>query len=122
MRVPTFIYGSRDDHIVPWQAAYASMHLLGGPCRFVLGASGHIAGVVNPPTQQKRAYWENLDLPASPTDWFEMAKQSPGSWWPVWRDWLADYAGSKYAATETLGDQQYVPIEMAPGRYVQQRA
>jgi polyhydroxyalkanoate synthase len=76
VRVPTFIYGSRDDHIVPWQAAYASMHLLGGPCRFVLGASGHIAGVVNPPTQQKRAYWVNLDLPASPTDWFDMAKQS----------------------------------------------
>lgn len=120
--VPTFIYGSRDDHIVPWQTAYASVHLLGGPCRFVLGASGHIAGVVNPPAKQQRAYWVNVDLPEESGNWFEAATQYPGSWWPAWCDWLVDYAGEKHAATHVLGDHHYLPIEMAPGRYVQQKS
>ena len=75
--VPTFIYGSREDHIVPWQTAYASTSILSA-LKFVLGASGHIAGVINPPAKKKRSYWVNdSDLPESADDWFAGATEHP---------------------------------------------
>lgn len=132
---PVFIYGSREDHIVPWQAAFASTRLLNPkkPSRntFVLGASGHIAGVINPPAKMKRNYWRN-DKPAaaqSADQWLASAQSLPGSWWPEWAAFLTRHAGTRKAAPKTgskvsgasaakLGNAKFRPIEPAPGRYV----
>jgi polyhydroxyalkanoate synthase len=123
--VPTFIYGSREDHIVPWRTAYASVPLLSGPLEFVLGASGHIAGVINPPAKNKRNYWvlkaEDKSLPESPDDWFDQAEEVPGSWWPEWTRWLDQYGGKKVKARATAGSAEHPVIEAAPGRYVMQK-
>jgi polyhydroxyalkanoate synthase subunit PhaC len=123
--VPTFIYGSREDHIVPWHTAYASVPLLTGPLQFVLGASGHIAGVINPPAKNKRNYWvvkgEDKQLPENPEDWFEQAEEVPGSWWPEWTSWLDQYGGKKVKPRAQAGSDEYPVIEPAPGRYVLQR-
>nr|WP_227746872.1 class I poly(R)-hydroxyalkanoic acid synthase [Paraburkholderia franconis] len=123
--VPTFIYGSREDHIVPWQSAYASVPLLTGPRKFVLGASGHIAGVINPPSKKKRSYWsvagDEKALPTNPDDWFEGATETPGSWWPEWTNWLDQYGGKKVKAPTEPGSAEFPVIEPAPGRYVQVR-
>ncbi|MCA3232067.1 MAG: alpha/beta fold hydrolase, partial [Cupriavidus sp.] len=120
--VPTYIYGSREDHIVPWSAAYASTALLNNKLRFVLGASGHIAGVINPPAKKKRSHWTNDALPESAHEWLAGAQEHPGSWWPDWMTWLGKQAGAKRAASDTLGNAHYPPVEPAPGRYVRQRA
>ena len=120
--VPTFIYGSREDHIVPWQTAYASTSILSGPLKFVLGASGHIAGVINPPAKKKRSYWVNdSDLPESADDWFAGATEHPGSWWTTWVEWLDQYGGRKVEPPAQPGTAQFPVIEPAPGRYVLQR-
>jgi polyhydroxyalkanoate synthase len=123
--VPTFIYGSREDHIVPWASAYASAPLLAGPQKFVLGASGHIAGVINPPSKNKRSFWmidsDDKRLPADADDWFAAATEHPGSWWPAWTHWLDGHAGKKVKAPASLGSKEYPVIEPAPGRYVLQR-
>ena len=122
INAPVFIYGSREDHIVPWQAAYASTPLLKGKVRFVLGASGHIAGVINPPAKGKRSHWTNDKLPASPEDWFEGATEHPGSWWPEWTRWLAPHGGKQIAAPKAPGSRDFKAIEAAPGRYVKAKA
>jgi polyhydroxyalkanoate synthase len=119
---PAYIYASREDHIVPWTGAYASVPLLAGKKRFVLGASGHIAGVINPPAKKKRNYWVANSLPADPKAWFEKATEVPGSWWPDWGDWLAGLSGKQIAAPKNPGSRKYKPIEPAPGRYVKQKA
>ncbi len=122
--MPAYLYGSREDHIVPWTSAYASTQLLRGPQRFVLGASGHIAGVVNPPSSGKRSYWTN-DAPALPGDpgaWLAGAQEHPGSWWPDWADWLAAHAGARRKAATRLGNAEYRPTQPAPGSYVKVRA
>ncbi|MBR7783094.1 class I poly(R)-hydroxyalkanoic acid synthase [Undibacterium luofuense] len=123
---PVFIYGSREDHIVPWQAAFASTALLnpGKPERnvFVLGASGHIAGVVNPPAKKKRSYWVNHDQVRKSDDWFAGASEHAGSWWPVWADFLTEHAGKKVKAPASAGSKDFPAIEQAPGRYVKVRA
>ena len=123
---PVFIYGSRDDHIVPWPSAYASTQLLKGPKRFVLGASGHVAGVINPPAKKKRSHWtytpSNNRFPADADAWFAKATEVPGSWWTEWHGWLAAQAGRKIKARTTYGNAHYQPIEPAPGRYVAVRA
>ncbi|KVK88671.1 poly-beta-hydroxybutyrate polymerase [Burkholderia savannae] len=123
--VPTFIYGSREDHIVPWQTAYESTSLLTGPLKFVLGASGHIAGVINPPAKKKRSYWSYdasaKALPESANDWLDAATEHPGSWWPVWIEWLDQYGGRKVKPRAQLGSAHFPVIEPAPGRYVMQR-
>lgn len=119
---PSFIYGSREDHIVPWSSAFASVSLLNPkkPSRnkFVLGASGHIAGVINAPAKNKRSHWVNEAQANSAEAWLEGAEERPGSWWPEWADFLASHAGKKVAAPKRLGNTQYQPIEDAPGRYV----
>jgi polyhydroxyalkanoate synthase len=123
--LPTFLYGSREDHIVPWKAAYASAPLLTGPQTFVLGASGHIAGVINPPAKKKRSFWmldnAGKTLPEDSDDWFAAATEHPGSWWPAWTEWLDGHGGKKVKPKATLGSPDYPEIEAAPGRYVLQR-
>ena len=122
IEAPVFIYGSREDHIVPWTAAYASVALLKGERQFVLGASGHIAGVINPPSKGKRSHWTNARLPATAEAWFASATEHPGSWWPVWADWLKPKAGKLVNAPKTPGSPRFKPIEPAPGRYVKVKA
>ena len=124
---PVYLYGSRDDHIVPWGAAYQSIAALKGSqgkVRFVLGASGHIAGVINPPAQKKRSHWTSAgtSFPASPEAWLAKAKEHPGSWWTDWQDWLKGHAGKAVAAPKGAGSRQHPVIEPAPGRYVKQKA
>jgi polyhydroxyalkanoate synthase subunit PhaC len=122
IQAPFFVYGSREDHIVPWKAAFASMALIKGRKRFVLGASGHIAGVINPPAKGKRSHWVN-DRPAADADtWFESATEKPGSWWPEWSGWLKPLAGKQIAAPKAPGNRGYKAIEPAPGRYVKAKA
>lgn len=121
---PVFIYGSREDHIVPWHAAFASTKLLNPkkPARniFVLGASGHIAGVINPPAKMKRNYWTNAKSSAAktPEQWLEGAQSHPGSWWPEWAAFLDQHSGRRTKAATKFGNAKFRPIEPAPGRYV----
>ncbi len=122
IKAPVFVYASREDHIVPWKAGYASTRILRGKTKFILGASGHIAGPINPPVHNKRNYWTNDKLPADPEAWFAEAKSVPGSWWGVWTDWLKPHAGKLVAAPKQPGSRKYPPIEPAPGRYVKQKA
>jgi polyhydroxyalkanoate synthase len=121
IKAPIYFYASREDHIVPWDSAYMGTKLLKGPKRFVLGASGHIAGVINPPAKKKRNYWTNDQLPAKADDWFSKAQDNAGSWWPDWADWLSQHAGRRIAAPKNYGDRSHRPIEAAPGRYVKQK-
>ncbi len=124
--MPTFIYGSREDHIVPWESAYASTQVVQGPKTFVLGASGHIAGVINPPEKKKRSHWVSGEvaraLPEHASDWLSTAEERPGSWWPVWTEWLSKHAGRQVAAPTRPGSRAHPPIEAAPGRYVLRKA
>jgi polyhydroxyalkanoate synthase subunit PhaC len=122
IKAPFFVYGSREDHIVPWTAAYASIPLISGKKTFVLGASGHIAGVINPPAKGKRSHWTSSKLPAKAEDWLAGAKEHPGSWWSGWADWLKPYGGKLVNAPKTAGSAKFKPIEPAPGRYVKAKA
>jgi polyhydroxyalkanoate synthase len=115
--VPAFIYASREDHIVPWQTAFASTQLLSGDTRFVLGASGHIAGVINPPAKRKRHHWIGALKPEA-SEWLVAAEQVEGSWWPAWSEWLRPHAGALGVAPRQAGNGEFPVIEAAPGRYV----
>jgi polyhydroxyalkanoate synthase len=120
--VPVFVYSSREDHIVPWHSAYRTLAHVGTEDRtFVLGASGHIAGVINPPAKKRRSHWIGEPYPAAPEEWFSRATEVQGSWWPCWSEWLARHAGGKRKAPAKPGNATYKPIEPAPGRYVKQR-
>ncbi len=116
--LPSYVYASRDDHIVPWRSAYRTIGLLGGDPAFVLGASGHIAGVVNPPPSRRRNYWTNALLTDKPDDWLARARAEPGSWWPHWTEWLAEHAGAHRQAPTHAGSARYRPLGAAPGSYV----
>lgn len=120
--MPAYVYGSREDHIVPIGSAYASTGLLKGPQRFVMGASGHIAGVINPPARHKRSYRVDPagtgSLPAQWAQWLARSTEHAGSWWPDWSAWLAEHGGDWVAAPRRLGNRRYPVIEPAPGRYV----
>lgn len=121
--LPVYVYGSREDHIVPIAGAYATVNHLPGKKRFVMGASGHIAGVINPPAKNKRSYWTNDKLPATQAEWLAGAKEHAGSWWPDWSAWLKGHAGKQIAAPKAYGKAgKYKAIEPAPGRYVKARA
>jgi len=123
--LPVYIYGSREDHIVPIGGAYASTQVLPGKKRFVMGASGHIAGVINPPAAKKRSHWIGAEgkFPKDVNDWIAGAKELPGSWWTDWSDWLKGHAGKQIAAPKGYGKgAQYKAIEPAPGRYVKAKA
>jgi polyhydroxyalkanoate synthase len=115
--VPAYFLSTREDHIAPWRSTYRGTQLLGGACRFVLAASGHIAGVVNPPGSGKYSHWINTDLPVKPDDWFQGATEISGSWWPDWQRWVSNLAPEQVPA-RTPKDA----IEDAPGSYVAVRA
>lgn len=120
IKVPTYMLSTREDHIAPWDATYAATQIYGGPIQFVLAASGHIAGVVNPPSANKYQYWLNPELPLSPEEWLAGATEHPGSWWPHWREWLRPQMGEEVPARHP-GDGQLSIIEDAPGSYVKVR-
>jgi polyhydroxyalkanoate synthase len=120
--VPTYIFGAREDHIVPWRAAYGSTAVLSNRLRFVLGASGHIAGAINPASRNRRSYWVGETLPASPDDWLAAATELPGSWWTDWAAWLEPFKGAARPAPIRLGDAAHPPLEPAPGQYVKIKA
>ena len=122
--LPVYIYGSREDHIVPIGGAYASTQHLSGKTRFVMGASGHIAGVINAPAKKKRSHWigPSAKFPAKVDDWIASATEHPGSWWPDWSAWLKASAGKQVAAPKSYGGGKFKVIEPAPGRYVKAKA
>ena len=120
--VPIYLLASREDHIVPWKSAFRSKDLVGGEARFVLAASGHVAGVINPPARKKRSHWLNDELESDPEDWFDAAEEKPGSWWPDWDAWMRRHSDGTIPAPERQGNAQYIPIEPAPGRYVKHKS
>jgi polyhydroxyalkanoate synthase len=122
--IPFYIYGSREDHIVPIGGAYASTQVLPGKKRFVMGASGHIAGVINPPAKNKRSHWIRADgkLPKTAEAWIEGAQEHAGSWWTDWSAWLKSHAGKQIAAPKTYGKGKFKALMPAPGSYVKARA
>ena len=122
IKCPAYLYASQEDHIVPWQSAYESTHILKGKNRFVLGASGHIAGVINPPAKNKRYYFENNKIAPTAEEWLADAKQIPGSWWPNYTKWLEQFGGEQKPAPSTFGNEKYKKMEAAPGVYVKEKA
>ncbi|WP_334407812.1 PHA/PHB synthase family protein [Bradyrhizobium sp. AZCC 2289] len=122
VKVPLYMLASREDHIVPWQTAYRSKDLIGKDQRFVLAASGHVAGVINPPARNKRSHWLNDDLGCDAKDWLENAEERPGSWWPDWDVWMKRHSSGRIPAPAQAGNANYNVIEPAPGRYVKQKS
>jgi len=126
--MPSYVLATQEDHIVPWRAAYASARALTGvkpgELRFMLGASGHIAGTINPPAKNKRSYWTSdaKTLPADSDAWFAAAQEHPGSWWSDWSRWLKAYGGAMKAAPRQYGNAKHRPLEPAPGSYVKEKA
>lgn len=114
---PTFILSTRDDHIAPWRSTYAATQMYQGPVTFMLGGSGHIAGVVNPPVNNKYGYWTNPNCPPTPEDWLASAVSHEGSWWPEWMNWLKPFSGGS-VAPRVPGTAACRAIEDAPGSYV----
>ena len=120
VRTPVYFASTVEDHIAPWRSTYAGARLFGGPSRFVLGGSGHIAGIVNPPAANKYSYWTGAGLAKSADEWLKNATQQPGSWWPDWAGWVAQHAGDKVTA-RVPGKGKLKAIEDAPGSYVRMR-
>ena len=117
IKVPAYFISTREDHIAPWRATYRGTQLLGGKCRFVLAASGHIAGVVNPPDGGKYNHWINEELPPDPEAWFTGAVEMAGSWWPDWQRWVSAH-DKRQVKARSPGDGKLEIIEDAPGAYV----
>jgi polyhydroxyalkanoate synthase len=121
VEVPTYFISTIEDHIAPWKSTYSGARLFRGPVRFVLGGSGHIAGIINPPAANKYGYWTNDARDAEPDAWLAAAKNHPGSWWTDWARWIAKHAGGKVSA-RVPGEGKLRAIEDAPGSYVTLRA
>ena len=113
VKTPCYFLSTKEDHIAPWKATYQTTQLVSGPKTFTLAASGHIAGVVNPPSKDKYCFWSADETPGIADDWMEGARETAGSWWPHWQNWMKGYTGTKTKAREIKN-----PIEPAPGRYV----
>ena len=120
--MPSYVLATQEDHIVPWRSAYRTTQLVGGKSQFVLGASGHIAGVINPASKNKRSYWTGGKQGDDAQAWFASATETPGSWWNHWIKWVSPKAGEAVAARRKLGSKQHPVIEPAPGRYVKIKA
>jgi polyhydroxyalkanoate synthase len=121
VKVPVYLQSAKDDHIAPARSVYKATKLFKGPVRFILAGSGHIAGVVNPPSAKKYQYWTNDELPMSFEKWQERAEEHPGSWWPDWDTWLSKLSGKKIPARKP-GDGKLKPLGDAPGSYVKIKA
>jgi polyhydroxyalkanoate synthase len=117
VKLPSYFISTREDHIAPWRSTYYGTHLLHGQNRFVLAASGHIAGVVNPPEGGKYSHWINPNLPEDPEEWFNGASEIPGSWWPDWQVWVTALDKRQVKARQP-GDGKLAVLEDAPGSYV----
>ncbi|HAU1921603.1 TPA: class I poly(R)-hydroxyalkanoic acid synthase [Legionella pneumophila] len=115
--IPTFFLSTQKDHIAPWKTTYKGFELMKGPKRFVLGGSGHIAGIINPPTQQKYGYRTNNSMDLSAEQWFEKSKEHSGSWWPEWLNWLKLHSG-RLINSPDINHLPFAPIMDAPGSYV----
>ncbi|MFO1285036.1 MAG: class I poly(R)-hydroxyalkanoic acid synthase [Burkholderiales bacterium] len=119
LTMPVYVYASREDHIVPWKSAWRTTELVGSPdVTFVLGASGHIAGVVNPPQPVKRCHWVNDLTPDDAETWLARAVETPGSWWPHWWRWLEPHGGPRRRAPSRPGSRAHRSLGPAPGRFV----
>ncbi|MBO6520865.1 MAG: class I poly(R)-hydroxyalkanoic acid synthase [Rhodospirillales bacterium] len=122
IKVPTYIISTREDHIAPWKPTYKATQLYSGPIRFILSASGHIAGVVNPPAAGKYCYWINDETPADPDEWLAGAEQHEGSWWPDWDKWIKKQNGKELVDARQPGDGKLKVLCDAPGTYVNMKA
>jgi polyhydroxyalkanoate synthase len=120
VKVPVYFVSTIEDHIAPWKSCYAGTQLFSGPVRFVLGASGHIAGVINPPAANKYGYWTNAAIPVDPDEWFTGTDQHSGSWWGDWHDWISAMSDEQVPARLPGGGRLAV-LEDAPGSYVKHR-
>ena len=120
VKTPAYFISTLEDHIAPWKSTFLGAKCLHGPTRFVLGSSGHIAGIVNPPAANKYCYWTRDELAASADDWLTSAQKHDGSWWIDWRNWVASFGGEKIPARQP-GDGKLHPIEDAPGSYAKFR-
>jgi polyhydroxyalkanoate synthase len=124
-KAPSYFISTIEDHIAPWKGTYLGAHALGGPTRFVLGGSGHIAGVVNPPAANKYGYWTGdpkaKTLPNSPDEWFSSAQQHAGSWWTDWQKWIANLNGDDMVPARDPAMGKLKVIEDAPGSFAKFR-
>jgi polyhydroxyalkanoate synthase len=118
IKVPTYIQAAETDHICPPASVYKATQIYSGKVRFVLAGSGHIAGVVNPPTAKKYHHWTNEALPPTLDEWKAGATQHPGSWWPDWLQWHKEYAGKQVPARQVPTKGKFKPLADAPGTYV----
>ncbi len=128
VKIPIYLQSAKDDHIAPFRSVYKSTKLFGGPVRFIIAGSGHIAGVINPPSAKKYQYWTNdtfgpgaKPYPEKVEDWQLDAKETPGSWWPDWDAWLSKLSGAKVPARKP-GDGKLKALGDAPGTYVKVKA
>jgi polyhydroxyalkanoate synthase len=121
VETPLFAISLKDDHVSSWAATYDSARLFGGPVTFLLGGSGHNAGVINPPSANKHGYWTNDAMPPTAQEWLEGATRNEGSWWPHWQNWLAEDGAAEKVPARTPGDGKLEVIEPAPGSYVRNR-
>ena len=117
IQVPAYFISTEEDHIAPWEGTYLGAQLLSGPVKFVLGKSGHIAGIINPPDAQKYGYYTGPDVDRPAAEWHDNAELHPGSWWPDWQAWLEQFAGGKIPARRPGANGRTV-IEDAPGSYI----
>jgi polyhydroxyalkanoate synthase len=115
--IDTYVVAAVNDHIVPWHSGYKTAQIFAGPNRFVLSTSGHIAGVVNPPSP-KAKFWSNDKRPADPQQWKDEATLCDFTWWEDWIAWIGERSGDEVAAPKTIGSKQFPSIEAAPGSYV----
>ncbi|MCP5248825.1 MAG: class I poly(R)-hydroxyalkanoic acid synthase [Candidatus Accumulibacter sp.] len=119
VKIPCYFLATIEDHISPWRSSYLGSRLPRGPVRFVLGGSGHVAGIVNPPSHEQHGFWSNEELPQHPDDFLAGAVRHPGSWWTDWEQWLlAQPDGNTLVVARHPGDGALAVIEDAPGRYV----
>jgi polyhydroxyalkanoate synthase len=118
IKTPTMVIGLRDDHVSAWDAVYQGTSYFGGQVEFLLGGSGHNAGVINPPSANKHGYWTNSKLADTADEWLAGATRNEGSWWPYWSNWLKGKKGNNNVPARALGSKDYPVIEDAPGRFV----
>ncbi|NVO61950.1 class I poly(R)-hydroxyalkanoic acid synthase [Photobacterium damselae] len=120
IKIPSYFISTKEDHIALWQGTYRGALLTGGNKTFVLGASGHVAGIVNPPNKNKYGYWANDNLDDSADEWLTNAEYAEGSWWTHWDQWLSQHNRQEQVEPYSPGSENYPVIDSAPGQYVKQ--
>jgi polyhydroxyalkanoate synthase len=121
IRADVYSVATMDDHIAPWRSVYRMTQLFSGTTRFVLGHSGHIAGIINAPAAEKGSWWSAPQNPPTPDEWLGIAEKHPGSWWNDWAAWIAARSGAQIPAPVAPGSKHFVPLGPAPGTYVLER-